>query len=55
MKTFTKEDLYNAFEAGQTQKSAEWTNDKNSTRIACYDPDEDMDFDSWFNKNYINK
>lgn len=54
MKTFTKEDLRKAYEAGQNQKSAEWTNNTTST-IGYYDGEADEDFDSWFNENYENK
>jgi hypothetical protein len=54
METFTIEDLRNAFEVGQRQKSAEWENDTTSS-IGYYNSYADMDFDSWFNENLKNK
>lgn len=51
MKTFTKEDLRKDYEAGQNQKSAEWTNNTTSF-IGYYDGDADETFDSWYDENY---
>jgi len=54
MKNFTKEDLQKAYEAGQAQKDAQWTNDRTSF-IGYHDSTADEDFDSWYDENYENK
>jgi len=48
---FTIEDLQKAFEAGEDHMSAQWENDNTST-IGYYNSNAEMDFDSWYNKNF---
>lgn len=52
-KSFSEEDLRLAFEAGQNQKSAEWENDTTSC-IGSYNPNAEIDFETWFNKHFKN-
>lgn len=51
---FTVEDLELAFEAGQRQVNAEWTNDTTSA-IGYYDSDAEMDFYSWLRETFKNE